>query len=437
MNAPAYAELHCLSNFTFLHGASFPEELVRQAHALGYTALALTDECSLSGVVRAHLAARDTGLKLLIGSDFLLEDGLRVVLLAPNRRAYGQISHLITQARRRAAKGSYHLDRDLLAEVPLEECLALWVPARGALSEEDGRWLQGCFPERLWIAVELLLRGNDRRWLASLQALGATLGLPLVASGGVLMHAPERRPLLDTLTAIRLGRTLETLGFAAAPNNEQHLRQRTRLAKLYPPQLRAESVRIAQRCEFSLAELRYEYPHELVPAGHTASSWLRALAERGVAERWPEGPSERVLALLEKELGLVAELRYEHFFLTVHDIVVFARRQGILCQGRGSAANSVICYCLGITAVDPARMQLLFERFLSKERDEPPDIDVDFEHERREEVIQYIYRKYGRERAALAATVICYRARSAIRDVAGALGIGAAAVEVLAKSVDW
>ena len=437
MNAPAYAELHCLSNFTFLHGASFPEELVRQAHALGYTALALTDECSLSGVVRAHLAARDTGLKLLIGSDFLLEDGLRVVLLAPNRRAYGQISHLITQARRRAAKGSYHLDRDLLAEVPLEECLALWVPAPGALSEEDGRWLQGCFPERLWIAVELLLRGNDRRWLASLQALGATLGLPLVASGGVRMHAPERRPLLDTLTAIRLGRTLETLGFAAAPNNEQHLRQRTRLAKLYPPQLLAESVRIAQRCEFSLAELRYEYPHELVPAGHTASSWLRALAERGVAERWPEGPSERVLALLEKELTLVAELRYEHFFLTVHDIVVFARSQGILCQGRGSAANSVICYCLGITAVDPARMQLLFERFLSKERDEPPDIDVDFEHSRREEVIQYIYRKYGRERAALAATVICYRARSAIRDVAGALGIGAGAVEVLAKSVDW
>ena len=437
MNAPAYAELHCLSNFTFLHGASFPEELVRQAHALGYTALALTDECSLSGVVRAHLAARDTGLKLLIGSDFLLEDGLRVVLLAPNRRAYGQISHLITQARRRAAKGSYHLDRDLLAEVPLEECLALWVPAPGALSEEDGRWLQGCFPERLWIAVELLLRGNDRRWLASLQALGATLGLPLVASGGVRMHAPERRPLLDTLTAIRLGRTLETLGFAAAPNNEQHLRQRTRLAKLYPPQLLAESVRIAQRCEFSLAELRYEYPHELVPAGHTASSWLRALAERGVAERWPQGPSERVLALLEKELTLVAELRYEHFFLTVHDIVVFARSQGILCQGRGSAANSVICYCLGITAVDPARMQLLFERFLSKERDEPPDIDVDFEHARREEVIQYIYRKYGRERAALAATVICYRARSAIRDVAGALGIGAGAVEVLAKSVDW
>jgi error-prone DNA polymerase len=439
MNAPAYAELHCLSNFSFLHAASFPEELVRQAHALGYAALALTDECSLGGVVRAHVAARELGLTLIVGSHFLLADGLCLVLLAPDRRAYGQISALITLARRAAAKGQYLLERGMLQAEALDACLALWVPAPtpAALDEDDGRWLAGVFPGRLWLGVELHLRGNDRRWLDTLQALGKTLGLPLVASGGVLMHEPQRRPLLDTLTAIRLGCTLDTLGFAAAPNNEQHLRPRARLAKLYPTALLEESVRIAARCRFSLSELRYEYPHELVPAGHTPASWLRALTECGLRERWPQGPSARVRALVEKELGLVAELGYEHFFLTVHDLVVFARARGILCQGRGSAANSAICYCLGITAVDPDRMQLLFERFLSKERDEPPDIDVDFEHERREEVIQYLYTKYGRERAALAATVICYRARSAIRDVAGALGIAADAVEVLAKSVDW
>jgi len=437
MPAPAYAELHCRSNYSFLHAASFPEELVRQAHALGYAALALTDECSLGGVVRAHLAARELGLALIVGSHFVLEDGLCLVLLAPDRRAYGQISALITLARRAAAKGHYVLERGMLKPEALDACLALWVPAAAALVEDDGRWLASLFPGRLWLAVELHLRGNDRRWLDTLQALGATLGLPLVASGGVLMHEPARRPLLDTLTAIRLGCTLDTLGFAAAPNNEQHLRPLPRLAKLYPAALLEESVRIAARCRFSLSELRYEYPHELVPAGHTPSSWLRALTERGMRERWPQGPSARVRALVEKELSLVAELGYEHFFLTVHDIVVFARARGILCQGRGSAANSAICYCLGITAVDPERMQLLFERFLSKERDEPPDIDVDFEHERREEVIQYIYRKYGRERAALAAALICYRARSAIRDVAGALGIDAQAVEVLAKSVDW
>ena len=433
---PPYAELHCLSNYTFLHGASSPEELVTQACALGYNALAVTDECSLSGVVRAHVAARDTPLQLLIGSRFVLSDGLRFVLLARNRRGYGQLSHLITLGRRGAAKGQYMLDRALVETQSLDACLALWLP--GLLAKpEEAQWLAARCPEHTWIAVELLLQGRDKRDLASLQALGEELHLPLTASGAVVMHEPQRRMLRDTLTAIRLGKTLAQLGRTAAPNSEQHLRSRERLAKLYPRALLAESVKIASLCDFSLDELRYEYPHELVPAGHSASSWLRELTERGIRERWPDGPSEKVLILIEKELSLVAELRYEHFFLTVHDIVVFARSRHILCQGRGSAANSVICYCLGITAVDPARMQLLFERFLSIERNEPPDIDVDFEHERREEVIQYIYSKYGRHRAALAATVICYRARSAIRDVAGALGISAQDAAVLSKSVDW
>ncbi len=451
ITSPAYAELHCLSNFTFLHGASSPEELVAQACALGYVALAITDECTLSGVVRAHMAARDTGLKLIIGSRFVLEDGLCVVLLARNRRGYGQLSYLITLARRQAAKGCYRIDRALVEARALagglDACLALWVPsARSPTAAEptevksageEGAWLNALLPGRVWIAVELLLRGADRRLLAALQALGQKLGLPLVASGAVTMHVPERRMLRDTLAAIRQGCRVDELGCDVPGNAEQHLRPPARLAKLYPPELLAEAVRIAALCQFSLSELRYEYPHELVPIGHTASGWLRELTEQGMRRRWPDGVSPEVHALVEKELKLVAELAYEHFFLTVHDIVVFARSRHILCQGRGSAANSVICYCLGITSVDPARMQLLFERFLSKERDEPPDIDVDFEHERREEVIQYIYAKYGRDRAALAATVICYRPRSAIRDVARALGIDEAITERLSKSVDW
>lgn len=440
-----YAELHCLSNFTFLQGASSPEELVEQAWQLGYKALAITDECTLSGVVRAHVAARQTSLQLIIGSSFVLEDGLKFILLARNRRGYGQMSNLITLARRRAPKGRYLIDRQLVSAQALDECLALWIPV-GPQSvpssecdedEEAGRWLSAEFPGRLWLAVELLLQGTDRRRLANLQLLGQRLGLPLVASGAVSMHVAERRALRDTLTAIRLGRRLEELGYEIAHNGEQHLRSLERLAKLYPRELLAETVKIASLCEFSLNELRYEYPHELVPPDHNASSWLRELTERGMRARWPKGASGKVRRLIEKELTLVAELRYEHFFLTVHDIVVFARSQNILCQGRGSAANSVICYCLNITEVDPQEMDLLFERFLSKERDEPPDIDVDFEHERREEVIQYIYQKYGRHRAALAATVICYRARSAIRDVGKTFGIHDSIIEILSKSVDW
>jgi error-prone DNA polymerase len=436
MSPPAYAELHCLSNYSFLCSASFPEEMVEQAAALGYGALAITDECSLSGVVRAHVAARDACLKLIIGSVFVLEDGLSFVLLARSRRGYGQLSHLITLARRQEVKGRYRLDRELMAQQPLEECLGIWLPGSEPNGDE-AQWLSECLPERLWIGVELWLKGNDRRRLQALTSLGGQQQLPLVACGGVTMHVPERRALRDTLTAIRLGRAIEDVACDIACNGEQHLRSRERLAKLYPPALLEQSVHIAGLCEFSLSELRYEYPHELVPEGHTASSWLRELTLEGMARRWPGGATQKTTTLIDRELSLVADLAYEHFFLTVHDIVVFARGRHILCQGRGSAANSAICYCLGITEVDPASMDLLFERFLSKERDEPPDIDVDFEHERREEVIQYLYTKYGRHRAALAATVICYRTRSAVRDVGKALGFSESAIEVLSKKVNW
>ncbi len=429
-----YAELHCISNFTFLRGASHPEELVARAAELGYRALALTDECSLGGVVRAHLAAKQHALQLIIGSEFRLDDGLRIVLLATERESYGRLSSLISLARRNADKGSYRLTRAQLAQHRLDGCLALWLPSS---NEEELAWLTELFTRRLWIAVELSLSGKDRAQRQRLQRLGEKYGLPLCACGNVQMHQRCRRVLHDTLTAIRLNTALPQLGRQLAANAEHHLRSLRYLAVLYPKPWLDESWRIAERCRFSLDELRYEYPRELVPEDYSPSAWLRKQVEHGARRRWPKSVPDKVRDALEHELALVAELAYEPYFLTVYDIVCFARRQGILCQGRGSAANSAICYCLGITEVDPERMNLLFERFISKERNEPPDIDVDFEHERREEVIQYIYQKYGRERAALAATVITYRPRSAIRDVGKALGLSAVQIERLARSHRW
>ena len=433
---PPYAELHCLSNFTFLRGASHPEELVARAHALGYEALALTDECSLAGVVRAHVAAKTCGLALLIGTEVRITDGPRLVLLATDRDAYGDLSALITAGRRRAGKGRYHLRRADL-ETGLCACLALLLPEDTQRDEEEARWLARRFPGRAWIAVELMRGGADRARLRRLEGLGQDTGLPLCAAGDVHMHGRERRPLQDTLTAIRLGTPLESAGHALYPNGERHLRDRETLSRLYPERLLSETIEIARRCRFSLDELRYEYPEELVPAGETPASHLRSLTHAGMARRWPGGVPAKVRAQVEHELVLIAELGYEPYFLTVEDIVRFARTQGILCQGRGSAANSAVCYCLGITEVDPARIEVLFERFISKERHEPPDIDVDFEHERREAVIQYLYGKYGRERAALTATVITYRPKSAIRDVGKALGLGLDEVDRLAKNVYW
>jgi error-prone DNA polymerase len=444
---PRYAELHCLSNFSFLRGASHPEELVARAAALGYSALALTDECSLAGIVRAHGAAKAHALKLIVGTEIRLADGLKVVLLATDRRSYGAISALISVGRRRSRKGSYALEREDLAALGRCGVLTLWAPgeetdlaspgAAAGLLTRDACWIAGHFPGRAWIAVELLCGPDDRLRLDTLHAIGQAAGLPLAAAGDVHMHVRSRRRLQDALTAIRLGRPIAECGRVLYPNGERHLRLRSRLAQLYPAALLRQTVEITERCRFSLDELRYEYPQELVPAGETPSSWLRRLVARGLRDRFPAGTPQKVLELVEHELTLIADLRYEAFFLTVHDVVNFARSRRILCQGRGSAANSAVCYALGITEVDPGRMSMLFERFVSRERNEPPDIDVDFEHQRREEVIQYLYGRYGRERAALAATVIGYRTRSAVRDLGKALGLGADAVQRLSESLSW
>ncbi len=432
---PGYAELHCVSNFSFLRGASHPAELVAQAHALGYAALAVTDECSLTGIVRAHVAARELGLKLIVGSEITLEDGPKLVLLATGREGYGNLCELITAGRRRARKGTYRLSRADL-DPGLPGCLALLAPGK-RIEAAHARWLAGRFADRAWIAVELHYGPRDKARLAELQALGVACGLPLVAAGDVHMHARSRRALQDTLTAVRLGVPVSEAGHALFPNAERHLRRRVRLAQVYPEALLAETLAIAARCTFSLDELRYEYPEELVPRGETPASWLEKRVAEGAAARYPAGIPHNVAAQLRHELGLIAELAYEHFFLTVDDIVRFARGKGILCQGRGSAANSAVCYCLHITEIDPLRSNGLFERFISRERNEPPDIDVDFEHDRREEVIQYIYEKYGRDRAAIAATVISYRSKSALRDLGRALGFSLEQVERLGKLLAW
>ena len=441
-----FAELYCRSNFSFLTGASHPEELVREAHARGYAAIAITDECSVAGAVRAHGAARDLGIKLIIGSVFrVATTGGRpvdIVLLAPSRCAYGQLSELITQGRTQAPKGEYALHIDDF-KGRADDCLALWAPRDAAIDELllEGREVRRCCP-RLWIGLGLFLDGRDLDRMAKALRLSMRLDLPITAANNVLMHRAERKPLLDTLAAIRLKQPVSELGTQLTPNAERHLRPLETLAGLYPEDMLAESVRIAGACHFSLDELRYEYPRELVPQAMTPTAWLRQLTYEGANRRWPgkegmAGVPDAVKTLIEHELKLIAELGYEYYFLTIEDIVCFARSQGILCQGRGSAANSVVCYCLGITEVDPSRQHVLFERFISKERQEPPDIDVDFEHERREEVIQYIYGKYGRNRAALAATVITYRPRSALRDVGKALGLDAGFVDLLAKSMAW
>jgi error-prone DNA polymerase len=444
---PDYAELHCLTNFTFLRGASHPEELVERAHALNYSALAITDECSVAGVVRAHVAAkrcneseevksgRKPPLRLVIGTEVTLEKGPKLVLLAMSRAGYGTMCALITKARMRTVKGNYRLDTaDLDAGLP--GCLILLMPGE-VPDREHARFIAQRFAGRAWIAAELVCGANDAAKLAALRELARASGLPLVAAGDVHMHLRSRRPLQDVLTAIRLGVPVASGGTALYPNAERHLRSRVRLARVYPPELIRESAHVAERCDFALETLRYEYPAELVPEGETPASHLRRLTEAGLARRFPKGASEELRRLVDHELDLIAALEYEHFFLTVHDVVAFARSKDILCQGRGSAANSAVCYCLGITEIDPARMHGLFERFISRERNEPPDIDVDFEHQRREEVIQYVYGKYGRERAAIAATVVCYRPRSAVRDIGKALGLEPGQVDRLAKSLAW
>ncbi len=440
----AYAELHCLSSFSFQRSASQPEELVRRAHQLGYSALAITDECSVSGVVRAHTEARKLNLQLLLGAEFRVQDtgleGLTVVVLAHNLEGWGNLCEFITAARGAAPKGEYRVGwrsaqaRALWArlqhcEVLLHFSNAIKIEAAYTVSTKA----RGLFGIYSWLGVCLRLAADDSLQNHRLQQLSRLSGLPVVALGGVRMHLRSRKPLLDALTAVRQGVPVAQCGFALQANAEAHLRTRQRLAQLYPPALLAHTLTIAERCTFSLEELRYHYPREAVLPGQTPAQTLRHYTEAGAQERYPAGTPADIRQRIEHELALIAELEFEMYFLTVHDIVRFARSQSILCQGRGSAANSVVCYCLHITEANPHETSLLFERFISRERREPPDIDVDFEHQRREEVIQYIYAKYGRERAAIAATVISYRPRSALRDMGRALAIPDALIAALVK----
>ncbi|MDP9045976.1 MAG: error-prone DNA polymerase [Pseudomonadota bacterium] len=462
---PGYAELHCRSNFSFLTGASHPSELIERAQALRYSALAITDECTLSGVVRAHVAAREAGLHLIIGAEMRLclpggqarpgqgpvdapEPHARLVVLAQTRRGYGNLAHWITVARRRAPKGAYLAHPgDIEGKIPnaptlagLPDCLALLVPSAAQSFETvfaHAMWLKTWFQDRAAIAVAVLRRPGDEELLAVVRRVAQFTGLAIVATGDVLMHLRSRKPLQDVLTATRLKTQVAACGLQLASNAEQHLRSRMRLANLYEPEWLENTLLLAGRCRFSLAELKYEYPREVVPEGQTPTRHLRDLVYQGLDKRFgPERAADWV-PQVEKELALIQQLEYEAYFLTVADIVRWARARNILCQGRGSAANSVVCYALEITEVNPAQARLLFERFISAERNEPPDIDVDFEHQRREEVIQYIYGKYGRHRTALTAVVICYRPRSALRDAGRALGLDLQRIELVTKSMHW
>ena len=463
---PGYAELHCLSNFSFQRGASRPEELVMRACELGYQSLAITDECSVAGIVRAHVGlreyrealdeyeqehpgepppARNPAFRLLYGSEFGFER-FKLVVIAHDLEGWGNLCEFITAARTTAPKGSYRVSWEESDVASLRHCEILLVPKRAAGGAYDAAAIAAdvaeaaeLFGEHLWIAVELLNEFDDALWLATLRDVAARTAVPLVAAGDVHMHVRSRKPLQDVVTAVREGRSVAECGFALQPNAERHLRSRVRLAGLYPDELLARTLEVAKRCTFDPDVIRehYKYPLESVAGGETPARTLVRKTWEGAKTRYPQGIPEKVRIQVRHELDLIIDLHYEMFFLTVEDIVRFARSRDILCQGRGSSANSAVCYCLGITAINPETGHLLFERFLSRERREPPDIDVDFEHQRREEVIQYIYKKYGRERAAIAAVVICYRSRSALRDVGKALGVDERLVDEFAKDHYW
>ena len=464
---PDYAELHCLTNFSFQRGASTPEELVERAYQLGYTALAITDECSVAGIVRAHVCLRELPAKLdeyerehpdepsiprnpafrlLFGSEFRFER-FRLVVIANGTEGWGNLCEFITTARNtELPKGEYRVSWEASDVASLQDCQVLFVPHRepggavdAATLHEDLLAARALYAGNLWLAVEMLNELDDDLWFISLMQAGEQAGVPLVAAGDVHMHARSSKPLHDVLTAVREGRTVAECGFALQSNAERHLRQRVRLAELYLPQMLSNTLVVAERCRFDPEVIRenYKYPLETVGTRETPAETLVRKTWEGAQVRFPDGVPDKVRAQVQKELALIVEMKYEMFFLTVEDIVRFARSQHILCQGRGSSANSAVCYCLGITAINPEKGHLLFERFLSRHRHEPPDIDVDFEHQRREEVIQYIYEKYGRDRAAIAAVVICYRARSALRDVGKAMGIDERLIDEFAKDHYW
>jgi error-prone DNA polymerase len=432
---PPYAELHCRTNFSFLEGASHPDELVECAAGLGYAALAVTDRNSLAGVVRAHVAAKAAGLKLIIGAEVVPVNAPPVLLWTPDRAAYGRLARLLTQGRRAAPKGECRLTLDDVAAQA--QGLLAGVPLRTARATDLHRYRE-IFGDRCYAVAELHRGPDDRRLLQQMLHQAREARLPAVAANDVHYHVASRRPLQDVLTAVRHGCTVAELGGRIFPNAERHLKPPAVMAELFAdaPRAVARTMEVADRCTFTLEELRYEYPEELCPPGLTPLEHLTRLARDGARRRYPEGVPDKVTQLIEHELALIGELHYEAYFLTVWDLVRFARERGILCQGRGSAANSAVCFCLGVTEVDPGRIDVLFERFISKERNEPPDIDVDFEHERREEVIQYVYEKYGRDRAGMTAEVITYRMRSAVRDVGKALGLSADRVDALAGAVD-
>ncbi|MBO7913102.1 error-prone DNA polymerase [Vibrio sp. G41H] len=431
-----YSELFCQSNYSFLEGASHAEELVLQADFLRYKALAVTDECSVAGIVKVHSAIKQhkLSLKQIVGSMFWLNEECQVVLLCPNRTAYAELCRIITNARRRSTKGHYQLSEwDIMSA---KHCFILWLPQQKNEDAHWGQWLSQHHSGRLWIGLQRHLKQTDQQYTDYCVELSQHHQLPITACGGVLMHNANRLPLQHSLTAIKHQKPITEVGSHLLANAERCLRSINKLSRIFKAEWLEESNRISELCEFELNSLRYEYPSELIPQGETPMSYLRMLVERGKQARFPQGVPRDIQQIIDKELGLIGELNYPFFFLTIHDIVMFAKSQGILYQGRGSAANSVVCYCLEITSVDPRQISVLFERFISKERDEPPDIDVDFEHERREEVIQYIYQKYGRERAALAATVISYRFKSAVRDVGKALGLQETQLDYFIKNTN-
>ncbi|MEZ8643966.1 error-prone DNA polymerase [Vibrio cyclitrophicus] len=431
-----YSELFCQSNYSFLEGASHAEELVLQADFLRYKALAVTDECSLAGIVKVHSAIKQhkLSLKQIVGSMFWLNEECQVILICPNREAYAELCRIITNARRRSSKGHYQLSEwDIMSA---KHCFIVWLPQQKNEDAHWGQWLSQHHSGRLWIGLQRHLKQTDQQYIDYCVEMSHHHQLPITACGGVLMHNANRLPLQHSLTAIKYQKPITEVGSHLLANAERCLRSINKLSHIFKVEWLEESNRISELCEFELDSLRYEYPSELIPQGETPMSYLRMLVEKGKRARFPQGVPNDIQQIIEKELGLIDELDYPFFFLTIHDIVMFAKSQGILYQGRGSAANSVVCYCLEITSVDPRQISVLFERFISKERDEPPDIDVDFEHERREEVIQYIYKKYGRERAALAATVISYRFKSAVRDVGKALGLQETQLDYFIKNTN-
>lgn len=433
----SYAELAVATNFSFLRGASHAEEIVMAASALGLSAIGIADRNTLAGVVRVHAAAKEAGIRLVVGARLVLQDGFEVIAYPQDRAAYGRLTKLLTLGNRRAPKGECRLGLSDVMTYGHGQCF-IAMPPQVSCKEFRGsaELLAGAFPDSVWIGISPLYRSDDKRRHAVLTRLARETGIPLLATNDVFYHMPDRKPLYDVLTCIREHCTLKEAGFRLSANAERHLKAGEEMMRLLgdcPAALKAPQE-VVRRCGFSLDELRYEYPSDSFSKNETPQELLTRLTWEGASRRFPEGVPEKLRKTIEHELVLIGEMKYAPYFLTVHDIVRFAREQKILCQGRGSAANSTVCFCLEITSVNPSEIDLLFERFVSRDRNEPPDIDVDFEHERREEVIQYIYEKYGRHRAGIAATVITYRSRSAIRDVGKVFGLSEDVVTALSRS---